>query len=103
MQPAHAQTANSDNSDPHSAHHGPAAAASVLPQVKGEVRRLDTQTGKVTLKHGEISNLDMPPMTMVFQTSTPNLLQGLEVGQQVLFTADKVKGAYTVLSIQRAP
>ncbi len=98
---AHAQTAVQDGPDQHSSHH--TAPVNALPQIKAEVRRIDTQANKITLKHGEITNLDMPPMTMVFQAATPELLQGLEVGQQVLFTTDKIKGAYTVLSIERAP
>jgi Cu/Ag efflux protein CusF len=97
---AQAQTA----ADPHSSHHTAASNGSVtLPKVAAEVRRVDAQTGKITLKHADISNLDMPAMTMVFQTASPDMLKDLEVGQKVLFTADKIKGAYTVLSIERAP
>ena len=32
----------------------------------GEVKKVDPDNGKVTLKHGDIKNLDMPGMTMVF-------------------------------------
>jgi Cu(I)/Ag(I) efflux system periplasmic protein CusF len=101
LAPAHAQNPASEGQESHSAHH--ASGASVLPKIKAEVRRIDAQSGKITLKHGEITNLDMPPMTMVFQVTTPDLLQGLEAGHQVLFTTDKINGAYTVLSIERAP
>jgi Cu/Ag efflux protein CusF len=34
--------------------------------IDGEVRKSDKETGKITLRHGEIKHLDMPPMTMVF-------------------------------------
>jgi Cu(I)/Ag(I) efflux system periplasmic protein CusF len=91
------------STEPHGAHHATASPGNTLPKAAGEVRRIDTQTGKITLKHGEITNLDMPAMTMVFQTASPDLLKNLEVGQRVLFTADKIKGAYTVLSLERAP
>ena len=77
-----------------------ALAQAALPTTEGEVRRVDTGAGKVTLKHGEIRNLDMPPMTMVFRVKEPGLLTGLKPGDRVRFTADKVGGDYTVLSLE---
>ncbi|WP_439588032.1 copper-binding protein [Hydrogenophaga sp.] len=61
------------------------------------------RAGKITLKHRDIPNLDMPPMTMVFQVSDPALLSGVKTGDKVHFTADKIQGAYTVMSIAPAP
>jgi Cu/Ag efflux protein CusF len=52
---------------------------------------------KITLKHGEIPTLEMPPMTMVFQVKDPALLPPLKAGDLVRFRADKINGAYTVL------
>ena len=69
----------------------------------GEVTKLDKSAGKVTLKHGEIKNLDMPPMTMVFRVSNPRWLDDLAVGNRVRFTAEKVDGQYTVTSVSKAP
>jgi len=77
--------------------------ASGLPMVDAEVRRVDAANGKVTLKHGDIPNLDMPPMTMVFQVRDPAQLGALKAGDKVRFTADKLKGAYTVIDLQPAP
>lgn len=74
-----------------------------LPWADAEVRRIDTAAGKVSLRHGEIKNLDMPPMTMVFQVQDPTQLQALNVGDKVRFTADQVLGAYTVLQIEKRP
>lgn len=79
------------------------AAAEGLPQAEGEVRKIDLATHKITLRHGDIPNLDMPPMTMVFKLADPALLDAVQVGDKVNFTADKVDGAYTVLSITRRP
>lgn len=76
------------------------AKAQDLPAAEAEVRRVDTGAGKVTLKHGEIRNLDMPPMTMVFRVKEPGLLTGIKPGDRVRFTADKVGGDYTVLSLE---
>jgi Cu/Ag efflux protein CusF len=69
---------------------------------EAEVRKVDLAARKITLKHGEIKNLEMPPMTMVFQVPDPALLGGIKVGDKVRFTADKVNGAYTVLTLQPA-
>ncbi|AYQ28834.1 MULTISPECIES: copper-binding protein [unclassified Polaromonas] len=77
-----------------------ALAQATLPPTEGEVRKVDKEAGKVTLKHGEIKNLDMPGMTMVFQVKDRALLDKVEAGDPVSFTADKVNGAYTVLTIE---
>ena len=54
------QTSTAD----HSAHHAPAASAAAAATSDGEVRKVDKEQGKVTLRHGPIANLDMPGMTM---------------------------------------
>ena len=69
----------------------------------GEIRKVDKGASKITIKHGEIKNLDMPPMTMVFQVSDPALLGKVKAGDKVRFTAKQVNGAYTVTSIEAAP
>ena len=84
----------------------PAAAASAATETTGttkseaEVRKVDVSAGKITLKHGEIKNLDMPPMSMVFQVKDPALLNQVKAGDKVRFTADKINGAYTVLTLE---
>lgn len=82
----------------------PATDATPAPEIteatKAEVRKVDVAAGKLTLRHGEIKNLGMPPMTMVFQVKDRAYLSGLKAGDSVKFTADKIKGAYTVLSIE---
>ena len=77
-----------------------ALAQAALPPTEGEVRKVDKEAGKITLKHGEIKNLDMPGMTMVFQVKDPAILEAVKAGDQVSFTVDKINGAYTVLSIE---
>ena len=67
-----------------------------------EVRKVDKDAGKITLKHGEIKNLDMPPMTMVFQVRDRAALDTLKEGDKVKFSAEKVNGAYTVTRIEPA-
>jgi Cu(I)/Ag(I) efflux system periplasmic protein CusF len=85
-------------------------AAAALPAVAladkhladAEVRKVDKEAGKITLKHGEIRNLDMPPMTMVFQVKDKAVLDTVKQGDKVKFTAEKINGAYTVTSIEGA-
>lgn len=79
------------------------ALAQSLPTVEAEVRKVDARAGKITLKHGDIPNLDMPPMTMVFQVNDPTMLSQVKVGDKVRFTAAKIQGAYTLMSIAPAP
>jgi Cu(I)/Ag(I) efflux system protein CusF len=85
----------------HSSHHAPGAAAAA-PVSEGEVRKVDLEQGKVTLRHGPLANLDMPAMTMVFTAAHPKLLEGLKQGDKVRFTADKKDGTYVVTAIEAA-
>jgi Cu/Ag efflux protein CusF len=64
-----------------------------------EVMKIDKPQQKITLKHGEIRNLDMPPMTMVFRVQDAGMLDAVKVGDKVKFDADKVSGQYTVTKI----
>jgi Cu(I)/Ag(I) efflux system protein CusF len=75
------------------------AVAAHAQSVEGEVKKIDLDAGKVTLKHGEIKNLDMPAMQMAFRVSDPAWLKRLTVGDKVSFTADKVNGQFTVTAI----
>ena len=77
-------------------------AMAALPMVDGEVRKIDPSANKITLKHGEIKNLEMPPMTMVFQVKDPAMLEKVKAGDKVQFTVDNVNGAMTVLTLEPA-
>lgn len=79
-----------------------ATFAADLPPTDGEVRRVNAAGQEITLKHSDIKNLDMPPMTMVFKVKDAALLGKVKAGDKVRFTADKINGAYTVLSIEPA-
>lgn len=67
---------------------------------QGEVRKIDKDAKKITIRHGEIKNLEMPPMTMVFQVRDSALLEGVKVGDKVQFTVVKDKGALVVTDLQ---
>jgi Cu/Ag efflux protein CusF len=68
----------------------------------GDVRRISKDTGKITIKHGPIANLDMPAMTMVFQVKDAAILDQFQAGDKIKFEADKINGAYTVLRVEPA-
>ena len=68
----------------------------------GEVRKVDKDAKKITIKHGPLANLDMPPMTMVFQVKDPAMLDQVKAGDKVKFQAEKVGGAFTVTKIEPA-
>ena len=78
--------------------------ASVAAQAQaydGEVMKIDKAQTKITLKHGELKGLDMPPMTMVFRVQDAKQLDSLAVGDRVRFDATKVGGAYNVTTIRK--
>jgi Cu(I)/Ag(I) efflux system periplasmic protein CusF len=88
----------------HAAHH-PAAAASAVSaadMTDGEVRKVDKGAKKLTIKHGEIRNLDMPPMTMVFQVKDTSLLDRVKAGDKVRFVVEKADSGYLVTDILMA-
>ena len=76
----------------------PATAA--VDMADGEIRKVDLDAKKITIKHGEIKHLDMPGMTMVFQVKDPALLDKLKAGDKVRFKAEKAGSAIVVTAIQ---
>lgn len=88
----------------HSAHHPEPAkvAQAAAPMTDGEVRKVDMETKKITIRHGAIENLGMPPMTMVFQVKDPALLDQVKAGDKIRFNAEKSGGAFTVTRIESA-
>lgn len=83
----------------HEAHRAQAAAPA--PLSAGEVRKIDLDAQKITIRHGPLENLGMPPMTMVFRVSDSAMLGQVKAGDNVRFRAEKRDGAYTVTRIER--
>lgn len=69
----------------------------------GEIRKVDKDAGKLTIKHGDIKSLDMPAMTMVFQVRDPALLDKVKAGDKVKFSVERRDGAFVVNAIEAAP
>lgn len=74
----------------------------VQPQSDGEIKKVDKQAGKITVKHGPLVNLDMPAMTMVFKVKDPAMLEWVKAGDKVKFTVEKINGAFTITAMQAA-
>lgn len=73
-----------------------------LPKVDAEVRKVDAAQNRITLRHGDIPNIDMGAMTMVFRVKDPALLKDVKAGDKVRITAGNVDGALTLLSLEPA-
>ena len=80
-----------------------AAFAQTSDMTDGEVRKVDKGAAKLTIKHGEIKNLEMPPMTMVFQVKDAALLDKVKTGDKVKFRAEKAGSGYVVTAIEASP
>ncbi len=94
----HAATPASSGADT-----GSAPASAALPEVAAEVRRIQADQGKITLRHAAIPNLDMAPMTMVFRVADTSWLTTFKPGDQVLFTVDQGPQGLTVRSLRGQP
>ena len=91
--PAFAQT----TADP-----GKAGVAAMPALTDGEVKKIDKDAGKITIKHGEIKHMEMPGMTMVFVVKDKALLDTVSVGAKIRFMAANENGRMVVTDIQPA-
>ncbi|MEC7792822.1 MAG: copper-binding protein [Pseudomonadota bacterium] len=90
---ATAAIASGDHAGSHDAAHATTEMST------GKITKIDTQWNRLTIDHGPLANLEMDAMTMVFEVADPAMLEGLSEGQEVAFTADRVKGKLTVTEI----
>jgi Cu/Ag efflux protein CusF len=97
---AHAQAHHSGAHGSPAAQTGAAPAADSEELTEGEVRRWDARTGKLTLRHGEIKSLGMPPMTMVFALQDPSQGTALQPGKQVRFRVEERQGALVITHLE---
>ena len=76
------------------------AFADAADMTNAEVRKVDKEAKKITLKHEDIKSLDMPGMTMVFQVKDATLLDKAKAGDKIKFKVIKDGSAYVVTDIQ---
>lgn len=72
--------------------------AQALERTDGVVRKVDKDAKKITIRHGEIKSLGMPPMTMVFQVNDAALLDPIKPGDTIQFRAEKSSGGAFIAS-----
>ena len=77
-------------------------AAATGDMTDGEVRKVDKDAKKITIKHGPLTNLDMPAMTMVFQVKDPKVLEQIKAGDRIRFEANLINGQLIVVRIEPA-
>ena len=75
------------------------AAASAQALVDAEVRKVDKPAARITLKHSEIKEYDMPAMTGAYKVREPALLDKVQPGDRVRFSLDRVNNQYTITKI----
>jgi len=76
------------------------AQASTTDMTDAEVRKVNKEGGTLTLKHGDIKNLDMPGMTMVFAVKDKAMLDKVKAGDKIKFKAINDAGKFTVTEVQ---
>jgi hypothetical protein len=89
----------------HDKHRSSADAVSAVSagnMADGEIKKIDRDNKKMTIKHGDIKSLDMPGMTMVFQIRDTTILEAFKAGDKVKFIAEKLDGAFVVTGMQLA-
>jgi Cu/Ag efflux protein CusF len=78
------------------------ATAALAQLAEGEIRKVDKEAKRITIKHGPVPSIEMPPMTMVFQVKDAALLERVKAGDKVRFDAQKIGGQYFVTKIEPA-
>lgn len=81
---------------------GTGASAPAADLTEGEIRKVDKENRKLTIRHGEIRNLQMPGMTMVFQVKDPAVLDQVKVGDKVRFRVERGATGLLVTELQAA-
>ncbi|WP_175997672.1 copper-binding protein [Burkholderia stabilis] len=67
-----------------------------------EVKKVDAATGKLTLKHGALENVGMPPMTMAFKAKDAAMLEQVHAGDKVKVRIENVNGTLTIVKLVKA-
>lgn len=80
--------------------HSKMSASATPAMTDGEIRKIDKENNKITIKHGEIKHMDMPPMTMVFTAKDKAMLDKVQVGEKIQFIVVQDAGKMTVTEIK---
>lgn len=91
--------------DAHAGHAGHTSQSAQQPSmsstlVDGVVKKVDKATGKVTVSHGPLTNLNMPAMTMVFRVKEAAWLDQMQTGGKIRFLAETIDGTLTIVRLE---
>lgn len=90
----------------HAQHNATAAAAASQDDANaltvGEIKKVDKDTGKLTVQHGPLTNLGMPGMTMAFKAQDPAMLDQVKAGDKVRLRVEHINGTYTITKLEAA-
>ncbi len=78
----------------------PSASAATMVMTEGVVQGVDAAKGVVTLKHGDITNMQMPAMTMAFGVADKKMLSSVKAGDKVRFHVEMLKNSPTVTHLE---
>ena len=67
----------------------------------GEVKKVDKSAGKMTIKHGPLTNLGMDAITMVFRVKDASRLDQVKTGDKINFVAEEPNGQLTVTKLEK--
>ena len=84
----------------HASHEATQIVAQATALSEGEVKKVDKELGKLTIKHGVLENLGMPAMTMIFRVKDPATLDQVKPGDRIRFLAEKIDGGITVTKLE---
>lgn len=67
----------------------------------GVVRKVDRPSGMITIEHGALENVSMPPMTMAYKAKDAAVLQQAKEGEKVKFRLENLNGTYTITTLKK--
>ena len=76
------------------------ASADTQSLSEGVVKKVDAAAGKITIAHGPLENLNMPPMTMGFEVKDKAALKGIKAGDKVRFRAEQIGDRLVVTTLK---
>lgn len=82
---------------------GQAETSATTTMSTGEVKKVDKSAGKLTIRHGPLTNLGMGAMTMVFRVKDPAMLDEVKAGDNISFVAEQPDGQLTVARLEKQP
>jgi Cu/Ag efflux protein CusF len=80
----------------------PGKPAAAQEMIAAEVKKIDKDTGKVLLSHGEVKSLSLPASTNVYDVRDPAMWSLLSEGAKVRVSLAKSAAGYVVVHVEPA-